>query len=355
VKKLFGLFSILLFIIAVAPASAAVFTCAGVDDTIPLQAAINANDEVFVAGACQAGNLTTPAPRYIHGDGVTSSITFLTGYTGYLLDGGTHRLVLRDLALYGQSAVPDFRYQVTAVSTRSAVRVDGQQRNLIGAVYAEGFDNYCFRVEQVSAFSFAPRTRLVNLSATRCLEAYSLASEFTRHSGLVATQVSIGLAIRAGNVVGADCQMVDNRINLYVAGVNVGVSNDGHGSVAGCEFAHAITPASQYDVPGYSVYIEGVSQGFAISGSQIHAGNIYLKDSTGVVISGGEIQVGWILLGGGVCNLITGNHIFSNPGAGLTNNVVHNYVASDATVITRNITPTGWFPNSVGSTMWCPP
>lgn len=347
------LITLIVWLSLVVAAHAATVTCSGPDDTAALQSAINANEEVYILGDCFAGNLTTPGPRYIHGN-VASSITFLTGYTGFLLDAGTNRLVLRDITLNGQSTVGDFRQQVTAVSSRSALLIDAVQDNLIENVRFNGFDSYCLAVWQ-SGPTFTPRTALSNLYATRCLEAYSLGGEFVRHSNLSATQTSVALAIRAGNTLGAGCHLIDNRINLYIVGLGAGTQNDGHGSVSACEMAHSTIPVSEQSVPGFNVYAHSVVQGFVISGSQIHAGNIRLEFSTGIVITGSEIQVGWIMLIGGGCNLITDTFFFENAAIGLTNNVEHNFLGyPDSTVLKNNIEPYGWFPQSVGSANACP-
>jgi hypothetical protein len=137
----------------------------------------------------------------------------------------------------------------------------------------------------------------------------------------------IGVRAASGNMSFVNMKVSDNGYGVWLYGT--GIINNGHGNFSNSLINHSSV---------YSIYTEGVSNGFVFAGNNIHVGSIYLKASSGIAIQSGEINPQHIYLEGGGRNLIQNNVLNSESDA----LVVHNYNGSaDDTLVRDNYSKLG--------------
>lgn len=277
------------------------------DDTTAIQAALNANRNVYVPnGTYIVSNLTLNNNQKLFGDGASSTLKFKTGSTGFMLEANTSGVLLSYLGLDGGN--DQYYPGVTSAGNRSALHISELSYNtIIDSVSIHGFDNIGIALNgNASTQRYAPPV-ISNVNLYRnyvgidtgyliTLPTDTNGGEYLRITNVDATYNRIGVRIASGNVILNNSIIETNGYGIYIAGIY----NNSHGTIVGNLINHNTI---------YGLYAENSENGMSIIGNQSFYGDWYLNNVTGFNIQGNTFKGGltnFYLINGGT-NYMKGN------------------------------------------------
>lgn len=300
------------------------------DDTTAIQNALNGSRNIFIPiGTCIASNLAVALDNTrIFGAGSGSIIQMKTGSTGALIASGAHPMTLESLTLYGGS---NSTKAATASSSadRTGLSIETQRNSVVSRVTIYGFTNFGLLMadtarDKLAHIVVSDSAIYHNWTNLKLGDNYA---EYIRLSNLDVYGGRYGLYLSSGNITITNSKITENGYGVYVLGTGIG--NNAHGNVSNSLINHNTV---------YSIWTEGVTNGFNFIGNNIFDGDIYLQTSSGINIQSGIIDVANYLLEGGGRNYIRNNFIVGSA----ANTVTHNYNAvSDNTVLVDNYKTAG--------------
>lgn len=250
------------------------------DDTTAVQACFVLSASVyFPAGTYVVSNVTLVEDgANVFGDGVASVLSMKAGATGPMVDAGTLKVNIRDLALFGGS-VGSYKGS-SSTGTRDGLSLQPSRDSHVHGVSFYGFT----RTALVLASQAADRLTHLNVDSCQFYNSWqainaaiSGGSEYVRMENLDINNNYYGLRIGAGNFLGSNMKINDNGIGVYVTNA---VGNDGHGNVNSSLINHNTT----------AIFAENISNGFNFVGNCIFQGDIHFSGSTGVQIYDGIVD-----------------------------------------------------------------
>jgi len=315
------------------------------DDTLSIQAALNTKYNIYLPPSDSTyivGNLNFMLEgQSIHGAGHSSCLQLKTGVTGAVLNGNGKKITIDNIRVFGGDDSGKSSMSMTEPTSggsldRSGIYIDSDDDLIINRCIVHGFGNRGIKSKN-STGNRHGGTEINSTHVYNCWAGLDLGlsnAEYLRGNSNSIGGCQIGLISASGNQTFCGGIISDNYTNVQILGT--GVPNNAHGSIVGCLLNHATK---------YAIQAIDVTNGFIFDGCNIFYGEIYLKNSSGVIITDGIFDVVNFYFEGGGLNVISNNF---TP-ASLTNNVNHNWNSTTSNTILRdNFTNSGmWSKNSV--------